>query len=241
MGQLSIDEIRNHASSWNTWFEGTHEREYRNQLASEQILERLIGQLEGVKSSLVAINRPKAPAWGRPVAKASAFVYIETEGNRRLPYQTIQAIPNFVSRYESSVTPASITVVDRNGTIYFDAGNMAVGDQSRNRAREEELAKDIQDALDWIKGVRVQVQVTSPRTVDSVQPLPKSASAQAQSAAPKQRTAPTGIAARSASDLKPRETAVASQSTMRVNQPLTLERNHESVSHPVAARAELPS
>ncbi len=164
-----------------------HEREYREPARPEQILERLISQLDGVKWSLVSINRPRAPAWGRPATKASAFVYIETEGNRRLPYQTIQAIPNFVSRYQSDVTPASISVVDRSGTIYFDAGNLAVGDRARNRAREEELAKEIQEALDWIKGVRVQVQVISPRPTE---PVPLAAKAVSAVAAPKLTTAP---------------------------------------------------
>ena len=52
--------------------------------------------------------------------------------------------------------------MDRRGYRYFDSGNLAVGDASRDRAREEELVKEILDKLDWVKGVRVQVKVSSP-------------------------------------------------------------------------------
>ena len=53
----------------------------------------------------------------------------------------------------------SITVMDRRGIRYVDPGNPALGDHSRNRAREEEITEQILEKLDWIKGVRVQVQV----------------------------------------------------------------------------------
>ncbi len=54
--------------------------------------------------------------------------------------------------------------MDHRGTRYLDPGNPSLGDHSRNRAREEEITEEILDKLDWIKGVRVQVQVTTPRT-----------------------------------------------------------------------------
>ena len=52
--------------------------------------------------------------------------------------------------------------MDRHGFRYFDSGNLAIGDASRDKAREEDLVKEILDRLDWIKGVRVQVKVSSP-------------------------------------------------------------------------------
>ena len=52
--------------------------------------------------------------------------------------------------------------MDRRGFRYFDSGNLAIGDASRDRAREEDLVKEILDKLDWVKGVRVQVKVSSP-------------------------------------------------------------------------------
>jgi flagellar biosynthesis/type III secretory pathway M-ring protein FliF/YscJ len=161
LGQHSIDEIRSESSRWPI-FETPGEREEKKDLAREKILERLISQREGVVWCLVSIHRPRA-SWARQPSKPSAFVYLETEGNRSLPYQTIQSIPAILAGFEPELTPGSITVMDRRGVRYFDAGDPALGEGSRNRAREEELSEEILEKLDWIKGVRVQVQVSSPR------------------------------------------------------------------------------
>ena len=162
VGQHSIEEIRGESSVWSIW-ETPLEREQKKELFREKILERLIGQLDGVVWSLVAIHRPRTSAWLHPTSKPSAFVYIETEGNRPLPYQTVQSIPVILAGYEPELTPGSITVMDRRSRRYLDPGDPTVGDSSRNRAREEELSEEIVEKLDWIKGVRVQVQVIGPR------------------------------------------------------------------------------
>ena len=163
LGRQPIDEIREQSSAWSGFWESAHEREQRKQLAREKMIEGLIGQLDGVRWSLVSINHPRAAAFSRSATKPSAFVYIETKGNR-LPYQSIQAIPGILTGCEPELTPASITVMDTRGTKYFDAGNLAVGDNSRDRAREDELAEEILEKLDWIKGVRVQVRLLASRT-----------------------------------------------------------------------------
>ncbi len=57
----------------------------------------------------------------------------------------------------------AITVMDRRGHRYLDPSNPSLGDISRDRAREEELSEKILEKLDWIKGVRVLVQVSAPQ------------------------------------------------------------------------------
>ena len=52
--------------------------------------------------------------------------------------------------------------MDHRSTRYLDPANLALSDHSRDRAREEEIAEEILDKLDWIKGVRVQVRVIAP-------------------------------------------------------------------------------
>jgi flagellar M-ring protein FliF len=160
-GQRPIGEIRE--ESYASWFlDSPSDREYRKQLAREKIIEGLIDQLDGVVWSLVSINHQPSKKWPPTNTKPTAFVYIETEGKRRLPYQTAQSIPAILTGWESDLTPGSITVMDRRGFPYFVSGNLAVGDASRDRAREEDLGKEILDKLDWVKGVRVQVKVSSP-------------------------------------------------------------------------------
>ncbi len=162
LGQHSIDEIRSESSGWSI-LESPLEREQRKELAREKILEGIIGRLDGVVWSLVSIHRPSTLTARRSNAKPTAFVYIETEGNRKLPYQTVQSIPGYLIGYEPDLTPGSISVMDRRGTRYLDPGDPALVDTSRNRAREEKLKEEIEEKLDWIKGVRVSVLLLGPR------------------------------------------------------------------------------
>jgi type III secretory pathway lipoprotein EscJ len=225
LGQHSIDEIRDGQSSWQRLFEPPNERERKKNLAHEKILERLINQLDGVGWSLVSIDRPHSVGWTRSAATPSAFVYVETERNRRLPYQTIQAIPVLVSRYENGLTPASVTVMDTRGTTYFDAGNVTVGNNSRDRAREDELAAEIIEVLGWIKGVRVQVQVSTDRLAE---PATVAASPSAELGTIQTHAVQT---AGSYSDPKAIGSAsVTEQPLIGVNRPLTLDPNPEIAS-----------
>ncbi len=165
IGQLPIGVIRDQSYIPGI-FDSPSDRESRKQLAREKIIEGLIGQLDGVDSALVSINRPQSLKYLHANAKPTAFVYVETEGNRQLSYQTAQSISGILTGYVPDLTPGSITVMDRHGARYLDSGNPAIGDASRDRAREEDLVKEILDKLDWIKGVRVQVKVNSPRMAE---------------------------------------------------------------------------
>jgi len=160
LGQQPIGVIRDDSSSIGFW-DGAEERERKEKLRLEKILERLISDQEGVLGLLVSIDRPHANAFSRNNAKPTAFVYVETEGGRALPYRTIQAIPTILAANVRDLAPGSITVMDKRGNRYLEPGNPTLGDNSRNRAREEEISEEILEKLDWIKGVRVQVQVIS--------------------------------------------------------------------------------
>jgi flagellar biosynthesis/type III secretory pathway M-ring protein FliF/YscJ len=168
LGQHPIGEIRDEDSTG--FWDGPNEREKKEKLKLEKILERLIADQEGVLWPLVSIDRPRSSGFSRINAKPTAFVYVETEGGRALPYRTIQAIPAILAANVRDLAPGSITVMDRRGNRYLDPGNPALGDNSRNRAREEEISEEIVEKLDWIKGVRVQVQVIAPQAHDSTSP-----------------------------------------------------------------------
>ena len=214
LGQRPIGDIRE--QSYMPYFlDSPTDRENRHHLAREKIIEGLIGQLDGVVWSLVSIDRQKTSKWSRATEKPKAFVYIETEGNRQLPYQTAQSIPAILTGCVSDLMPGSITVMDRRGFRYFDSGNLAIGDASRDRAREEDLVKEILDNLDWVKGVRVQVKVSSP--AEPVAALGAAVNGVRQPVAPDQ----TGLIATESAALKP-ETSNAIPA-MKINQPTTLE------------------
>lgn len=214
LGQHSIAEIRSESDESSIW-DTPNARDRKQELARAKILERLIGQLDGVVSSWVSIHRPRTSGWVRPTSKPSAFVYVETEGKRRLPYQTVQSIPAILAGSEPDLTPGSITLVDHNGNKYLDPGDPALGDSSRNRAREEELDEEIAEKLDWIKGVRVQVQVISPTAAEVA-----SVRASASSRLP---AAPDRSSAGQPSNAAPRSASGGPTPAIVVNKPAELE------------------
>jgi len=225
LGQHSIDEIRGESSVWSFW-ETSSEREQKKQLAREKILERLISQLDGVGWCLVSIHRPRTSGWGRATSKPTAFVYIETDGNRKLPYQTVQSIPGILAGYEPELTPGSIRVIDKRGNKYLDPGDPALGDSSRNRAREEELSEEIVEKLDWIKGVRVQVQVIGSRAAEATMARAGG------NGGSKQPGAAEHILGSRPDNATPRSDSGGSRPTMGINQPVELEPAPKSVTKP---------
>jgi flagellar M-ring protein FliF len=185
LGDRAIDEILDESAT-SSIFDTPKEVEARQQRSQIKVIEKLIGQLDGVVSSIVSINRPPTSKWMHSAPKHSAFVYIETEDDRPLPYQTVQSIPVILTGSDPELTLASIKVIDRRGVRYFDPDNPGIGDKSRNEARERELGEEIVERLDWIKGVRVQVKLYSPRTADPAASISSSAKVSRPSVAPDQ-------------------------------------------------------
>jgi flagellar M-ring protein FliF len=165
VGPRPIDEARDQVNSWSVWFQDPREREQKEKLVREKTVESMIRKLDGVDWAFVLVNRPRSSVWYRAAAKPTAFVYIETEGDRQLPFRVIQSIPDMLVGFEADLA-GSITVMDRRGHRYLDPGNPSLGDISRKRAREEELSEQILEQLDYIKGVRVEVRVITPAAAE---------------------------------------------------------------------------
>ena len=158
LGPRLPGEIRDQLPTAQIW-ESPREKELRENQDQAKILEAMISDLPGIVGSFVWINRPKPRLGLQPVAKPSAFVRLETEGDRQLPFRTVQSITTILTGYEPGLTADAVTVLDRRGHKYLDAGNPTLSILSHNRAREEELSQEILEQLDWIKGVRVSVQL----------------------------------------------------------------------------------
>ena len=158
LGPRLPGEIRDQVPTAQIW-ESPRDKEVRENQEQAKILEAMIGDLPGIVGSFVWINRPKPRLGLQPVARPSAFVRLETEGDRQLPFRTVQSITTILTGYEPGLTADAVTVLDRRGHKYLDAGNPTLSILSHNRAREEELSQEILEQLDWIKGVRVSVQL----------------------------------------------------------------------------------
>jgi flagellar M-ring protein FliF len=162
VGRHSIEELRNQSSAMSLFWETTEDRVRREQLKHERILEEMIGRQPGVVWSLVSIHYSRGSPAMRNPSKPSAFVYLETEGDRQLPFGIVQNIATILRGYLPDLNLHDVRVADRRGHRYLDPSDPSLGDISRKRAREEELSEKILEKLDWIKGVRVLVQIATP-------------------------------------------------------------------------------
>jgi flagellar M-ring protein FliF len=210
IGHRSVGEIRKkktHDSSslWTT----PAEKERLELEAKEETLEAMISDLDGVVSADVLIHRTQSRAGLRPTSTSTAFVRLETRDGRQLPDKTVQTIKDIIVANEPDLKPDAVTVCDRTGHRYLDAANPELNEASRIRAREEELAQEMLEHLDWIKGVRVTVQlVTPPVSAPAPQPVP---------AAPPEETRPPAdeprVGVNQPLDLAPEPDPVAASST----------------------------
>ncbi len=100
VGRHSIEEIRSQPGAMSLLWETSEDRARRDQLERERILEAMIGQQSGVVWSLVSLPHARAAAGLRNPPKPSAFVYLETDGDRQLPFRSVQAIPAILRGFE---------------------------------------------------------------------------------------------------------------------------------------------
>jgi hypothetical protein len=174
LGRRLPGELRDQAASPSPW-ELPHDRERREQDNRARTLQIMINDLGGVVDSFVSINRPKARLTLQPSDKPKAFVRLETEGDRQLPFRTVQSITTILTGFEAGLSADDITVVDRRGHKYLVAGNPELNALSSTRAREEELSQQLLEKLDWIRGVRVSVQLPTVETDRAVNTPPAKA------------------------------------------------------------------
>jgi flagellar biosynthesis/type III secretory pathway M-ring protein FliF/YscJ len=159
LGLPPIDEIRGQVSPWSL-LETRDEKARRDLVNQERLIESFLSPLKGVVSSVVSLKSIKKAGVLATSARLSAFVFVETEGNHQLPFQTVQSIVSTLLGCQPELTADSITVMDDRGRSYLEAGKPGLGELSRDRARAEEIQQQILEKLAWIKGVQVWVELT---------------------------------------------------------------------------------
>ncbi len=237
LGQRPIDVIRDDSGSGSLFWDGPGEREQKEKLKLERMLERLISEQSGVLRAVVSINRPRPSTFARNSAtKPSAFVYVETDGGRALPSRSVQAILSLLEGFIPGLVPESITVMDHRSTRYLDPANLALSDHSRDRAREEEIAEEILDKLDWIKGVRVQVRVMTPHAGEAAVMAGRAGAAAKGAGSGEHHAEPGRVGA-----WPGEERSSASPPLMAVNRPLAVDADAEPSPTPPPGSVGAPS
>ena len=172
IGPLSFDEILSPPDWWSSLFDTPHDKERKEQMIQERLIEQCINGLDGVVSSRVWIRYPRPTTSRRLRGKPSAFVRLETERNRPLPEPIVQNISSILINNEPDLIRETITVMGLDGHFYMDPLNPSVGDSSRDRAREEGLKEKILERLTHIKDVKVWVKLTDPRDANGAATAP---------------------------------------------------------------------
>ena len=183
IGPRSLDEIQKTGAASSPW-ESPPEIQKRLEIVKENELAEMIRNLDGIISAHVRIHRTKARVGFQRIAAESAFVWLETEGNHEIRPATVQAIQILVAANVPDLKPDTLTITDRYGRAYLIAGNPKIGTLTLKRAREAELTEKILEKLDWIKGVRVTVQMVP---APAPAPVPPPAAAAPATAAPESR------------------------------------------------------
>ncbi len=193
------------------------EREEHRERAKCATLEEMIRPIEGVVAAHVIVKRPRPRGFRSPQA-ATAFVYLETEGDRELTSATVESIQSLIAAAVPEVQRDAVSVFDRSGRQYLVASNPAHSAELKTRRHRDELRQEISDHLEMIKGVAVSVQlVAAPAVVAAVTPTP----------APPPAPAP------------PEEISLPPTS-IAVNQPLELPEEPAPILSPSPVVAEVP-
>ncbi|WP_254053757.1 flagellar biosynthesis/type III secretory pathway lipoprotein [Singulisphaera sp. GP187] len=163
----SISEIRKDLLVSRAW-ELPKDKDQRELRAKAEILEILIGELDGIVSASVDIYKTPTKTGGRPTTTTTAFVMLETKDSRKIGPKTVQSIKAFMVGNEPELKEDAVSVMDREGNRYLDPSKPSLDVISRTQAREEDLKQEILQQLDWINDVRVTVQMVAPPAPEPV-------------------------------------------------------------------------
>jgi len=211
VGRRPLSEIETRALESSVWETPDAQKQRREQAANDRLAAMIEG-MDGIVSAYVKINPVKSRGV-RPAQTATAFVCLESENDREISPDTVEAVQSLIIAAEPEVK--AVSVYDRKGRVYANAHDPALGDRYRTRSYRDQLRQEIQQDLDWLRGAQVSVQVTPPPPV-----------APPVTAAPAPLPAPAPAA----------EEVVAPSLSMGVNEPL----REPAPEPPAAPRAAPP-
>jgi hypothetical protein len=133
------------------------ELEQRAQRRHARILEAEVREIDETLAATVWIHRSRSRGLD-PVETLRVTVELEAPDDRPIDAEVIERIRTKLLNLEPDLKPEGLTIIDRKGTAYVLADNPELVEQSRLRARQEQLRAAILGQLDWIPGVRVQVR-----------------------------------------------------------------------------------
>lgn len=133
----------------------------------EKLIEAAIRKLDDRLAAYVQI-RDTPPRGLAPKGALNVTVYLDVEEDHPLPPSLIERIERVVRSLEPDLVPETgLWICDSQGNPHRMPGAPALEQQSRQRARTDQLRADIEQQLTWIPSVRVAVRIedAEPRNV----------------------------------------------------------------------------
>lgn len=156
----------------NPWIsEGDNERRWTVALQLE--LQRIIGQLNSVKSARVLLNLHSRRGFTRETPPATASVTLVMQGGSSVSRQLARAAANIVAGAVRGLSAKNVQVVDSNGVSVLEGETDDPGSSSaialQRREHERAIAEKIRSQLAFDPRVRVNVQVELDLTTRSTE------------------------------------------------------------------------
>ncbi len=165
IARKSVTEGRddNWAGTWQSavdrlgHFSGSRDREAAREMARATAVSRLISALPDVAHADVVWDETPARGW-RDAAKARATVYLQSHPGRSLSPEVIDSIRRAVAGSKANLKAEDVTVFDQTRMIAYDGQPLSESDARVVRSMIWQKSR-IEAALDYLEGVRVDVQM----------------------------------------------------------------------------------
>ncbi len=152
-------------------FESREQREHRNQVARQKELSLIVSSMQGIESAVVLYDTDVKPGLIKEKI-TRAVVSVKPRGSEVLKEEQMLAIRRLVAGAFADLPPERVTVSDlNNGKTFYgnpDGQAMAFDDPygSRKRMYEQQWTSKILEALNYIPGVNVGVNVELDKSRD---------------------------------------------------------------------------
>ena len=153
----------------------TAERERRSRRRQAARLRTSIGSLREVRSATVFLAPGRPRGLGRPAVGPRASVVVKLHSPGTMPPRLVRGITDLVVGSISDMRPQDVRIVDGNGRSYAypEGGD---GPADRRARAEAHHAERIRNALEFIPGAIITVDVDESQTKDGSRPPCRSAS-----------------------------------------------------------------
>ena len=155
----AFNELLKDQSPWTTQAEKN--RAYN--IARQQVLSRVIGKMNGVRSASVVVDMPQEKGFAEKFIHPSGMVTITPRSGQRLDKHMVKAVASLVAGSVAGMSPTDVTVIDavtnRSFTVQDERDLVPTEAAEFRVAQEQYYERKLRDLLQYIPGVLIAVQV----------------------------------------------------------------------------------